>query len=392
MSRNITISYILAFAKNTWFWLGIWIFYYLRFTDYAGIGIIETVLIVTTTLAEIPTGAIADLYGKKKTLILCFLLEFVGSVLMAFAPNFPTILISVFIMCLGGALYSGTLDALVYDSLKTDGNEKYFDRVISNIGSISLITPAICSVFGGYLYGLEPRAPFVLNSLGYFVGLVSALFLTEPKIDTIKFSFINYLNQTGKGVSELFKNINIVKVTILLLCIGFVTVISSEMVDSFLSFEFKFGDKQMGILWAVVFVVSAIVSQATPIINKKLGLLNSIFLTGVVMAITLVVSPLVGIVLGGLTIIIRASSQGVFGNLASININQNTVSEYRATTISTFNMIKNVPYVLTAYFVGRISDTFSAKITSAYMGVFLGISILVIWFWINRRSILEKQS
>jgi len=67
MKNNILIAYILAFAKNTWFWLGIWIFYYLRFTNYAGIGLIETVLTVTTTLSEIPTGAVADLLGKKKT-------------------------------------------------------------------------------------------------------------------------------------------------------------------------------------------------------------------------------------------------------------------------------------------------------------------------------------
>ena len=65
MDRNISIAYILSFAKNTWFWLGIWIFYYLKFTNYAGIGVIETVLIITMTLTEIPTGAVTDLLGKK---------------------------------------------------------------------------------------------------------------------------------------------------------------------------------------------------------------------------------------------------------------------------------------------------------------------------------------
>ena len=73
MNRNITISYFLAFAKNTWFWLGIWIFYYLQFTNYAGIGIIETVLIVTATLTEIPTGAVADIFGKKNLFQMLFM-------------------------------------------------------------------------------------------------------------------------------------------------------------------------------------------------------------------------------------------------------------------------------------------------------------------------------
>lgn len=120
MKNNITIAYVLTFAKNTWFWLGIWIFYYLRFTNYAGIGLIETVLIVTTTLTEIPTGAVADLLGKKKTLVIAFLLEAAGAYMMAFAPNYNIVLWSVFVMCVGGAFYSGTLDALVFDSLKQE--------------------------------------------------------------------------------------------------------------------------------------------------------------------------------------------------------------------------------------------------------------------------------
>src|SRR3989344_1850334 len=122
--RNIRIAYLLAAMKNSWFWLGIWIFYYLRFTNYAGIGLIETILIVTLTLMEIPTGAIADLLGKKKTLILAFLFELIGGLMMAIAPNFSVLAGSVFVMCVGGALYSGTLEALVYDSLKQEGNQK----------------------------------------------------------------------------------------------------------------------------------------------------------------------------------------------------------------------------------------------------------------------------
>lgn len=47
-NRNIYLSYLLAFCKNSWFWLGIWVFYYLRFTNYAGIGLIETIMIGTT--------------------------------------------------------------------------------------------------------------------------------------------------------------------------------------------------------------------------------------------------------------------------------------------------------------------------------------------------------
>lgn len=380
MKNNITIAYILTFAKNTWFWLGIWIFYYLRFTNYAGIGLIETVLIVTTTLTEIPTGAVADLFGKTKTLIIAFLLESIGAFMMAFAPNYNIILWSVFVMCVGGAFYSGTLDALVFDSLKQEGNESKFDKVVSNMSSISLLAPAVCSIIGGFVYGFDPRLPFILNAVGYVIGLVASFFLVEPDIDTIKFSFVNYLSQTKAGLFELFSKIDVRRQTIVLLAFGFIAVISSEMVDSFLSFEFGFSDKQMGVLWSVIFIFSAIASQSTSFIKKTFGIDKSIVIVGFVTAFTYLLSPYAGLILGGLTLILRSSLQGIFGNLSSIAINHNTDSKYRSTTLSTFNMIKNVPYVLTAYFIGGISDSVSAKTVSFYLGLalifLLGISFV----------------
>ena len=179
VKRNLILPYLLAFSKNTWFWLGIWIFYYLKFTNYAGIGLIETVMITTTSLAEIPTGAVADLFGKKNTLVLSFAFEALGAILMATATNFPLLAFSVFVMCIGGALYSGTLDALVYDTLKEHGQEGTYDRKISTINTISLIAPAICGLVGGFLYVVNPRLPFLANAVGYSIGLIAALFAVQ---------------------------------------------------------------------------------------------------------------------------------------------------------------------------------------------------------------------
>jgi len=52
-------------------------------------------------------------------------------------------------------------------------------------------------------------------------------------------------------------------------------------------------------------------------------------------------------------------------------INKNTKSKYRATTISTFNMIKNIPYLLFAYLIGSLSGTISARYTALVLGLLL---------------------
>lgn len=377
LKRNIWLAYVLAFSKNTWFWLGIWVFYYLRFTNYAGIGIIETTLILTMTLAEIPTGAIADLFGKKRTLIIAFLLEAAGAFMMATTSSFQMIVFSVFVMCVGGAFYSGTIDALVFDTLKQHGKEDIYDKKISNINTISLITPAICSILGGFMYKLNPTYPFFGNAFGYLVGFVAAFFLIEPKIDTDKFMLKDFVFQTKEGLKELFKTIDIKKQTIFLLSVGFFVVISSEMLSGFLAVEFGFTEQEQGILWSVIFLISALASQLTPFIKDKFKGNSSTIFVGIIICVSFLISPYAGLIVGGISLAFRASFEGIFNNLASIIINNNTESRYRATTISTFNMIKNIPYVLTAYFVGSISDHFSAKNTALYLGIILAAIILI---------------
>lgn len=376
MKRNITISYILSFAKNSWFWLGIWVFYYLKFTDYSGIGIIETVMIATTTLFEIPTGAIADLIGRKRTLIFSFLFEAVGGFMMAFAADFNMIVFSVFVMCVGGALYSGTLEALVYDSLKAVGDEELYEKTISNINSLGLFVPAVCGVLGGFFYSVSPHAPFFLSAIGYSIGFFASLFLVEPKIDSLKFSFINFINQSKQGLKILFVNNKFISQVILILSIGSIMVIADEMLDGFLGVEFGFDPKQLGILLAVMYVISSLGSQLSKYVYRKFSTKTSFVFMGVLTVLTFIVSPISGKLLGSVSLVVRSLMFGVFVSLSSTVINGLTESKYRATTISTFNVIKNIPYVLFAYFVGVASNYFSAKMTALYLGVLLLILIL----------------
>ncbi|MDZ7587101.1 MAG: MFS transporter, partial [Patescibacteria group bacterium] len=341
MTRNIYLAYFLAAMKHTWFFLGVWVLYYLKFTDYAGIGLIETVLIVTTSIGEIPTGAVADLLGKKKTLIIAFALEAIGGFLMAFAQNFHQLIFSVFTMCLGGAMYSGTLDALVFDSLKQDKQESKYDQIIANIATISLVTIALVSIIGGWLYSINPRLPFFANAAAYVFGIIASFFLIEPVIDTIKFSARNYFIQTKKGFDQLFSKLNH-RLVFKLLLIGGKLVILDEMMEAFLLVEYGFKDQAMGIIYSLIYILSAFSSQLTPWLKRKLGLNFTLIFIGLILAISLTISPFIGLIFGGLMVILRYNLAPIFSNLTSVIINQHTESKYRATTISTFNMIKNL--------------------------------------------------
>ncbi|MBI2033353.1 MAG: MFS transporter [Candidatus Levybacteria bacterium] len=380
MQTNITIAYFLVFFRHAYLWVGIWVFYYLRFTNYAGIGLLESALIITLTLAEIPTGAIADMFGKKKTLIVAFLLQAVGIYFLAYAGGFSGLLLGIIISCVGGAFYSGTIEALVYDSLKQMGRESLYDKAVANMTSISMIAPAVASVIGGFLYLTQPNLPFIIHANLYLLGFLFCLFLIEPKIDTQKFSLQNFFSQTKYGLKHLFTNTDLKRQTMLLLVIGGFSVMAAESVNDFLGVEFGFRPEELGILWAVILLIGGLVSQAAPHFKKYTQELTAVFFIGVAIALTFLISPVVGLWIGGLSLLIRVCFQGLFRSLSMVLINEKTPSQYRATTISSFNLLQNIPYVATAFYIGSLSDLYTAKIVSGWMGaallLLLGVLLL----------------
>ena len=196
------------------------------------------------------------------------------------------------------------------------------------------------------------------------------------------FSWSNYIYQTKQGFNQLTKNESILRQTLLLLTIGVILVIADEMLNSFLGVEFEFKPEQLGIFWAILFLISGIFSQFTSKFLKIVSEKKLLFLTGIIVAVTFIVSPLAGILLGGISLTVRAASQVIFLNTGSFIINKNTESKYRATTISTYNMLRNIPYAVSAYFIGSLADTYSAKIIASYLGVVL---LLLLIFPILRR-------
>jgi len=379
MKRNIKLLKFILPLNQAWFWLGIWILYYLRFTNYTGIGLIEAVVITTGFIFEIPTGALADLIGKKKTIIISFLFSSVGNIIMTFAESSVHLVISIVFLAIGGALLSGTSDALIYDSLKQIKSENKFEGILSSINKYILIIMAIASIIGGFMYKINPRIPFAATSIAMFIAFFIAFFLKEPKIDAIKFSFINYLKQIRIGVSQLFKEKSSIHWIIKLLAISSFAVIFVDILDGTLAIHFRFNERSLGILFALIPFISAVGNHFYLKIKSKIGekkLLLFIFITFILIT---GISPIYGLFFGGISLLYRNFFYPFIDIMASNTINRFVESKYRTTTLSTFIMIKKLPYVLFAYIIGRSIDKISPSRVSLWFSILLGVLALILY-------------
>ena len=150
--------------------------------------------------------------------------------------------------------------------------------------------------------------------------------------------------------------------------------------------EFGFHEQQLGIFYAVLFLVSAGAVQFTPMIKRRFGTMRSIDIIGFIFVLTLIISPKLGLILGGITTLIRMSFSQILKTITSDALNQGIESKYRATSLSTFGMLTSLPYVLTAVFIGQMMDILTARVFAFYFGLALLIVLIVQKLAFDRRQ------
>lgn len=373
MERNVKIAYFLSYAFHSWFWMGNWIFYYLLFGGYATVAMIDSGALLASLIFEVPTGAFADLVGKKKTLILSFFILTIGNILVSMASSLWMLAGSVWLfICLAGAFYSGTMEALLYDSLKSIKREKEFDKKIGSLGAVRLFAMAISAIIGGVAFKYDPGLPFFLSGCLSFFGFIACFFLVEPKVDTEKYSIKTFFEQNTKGVKVLFGSSSMKSLSLYLVVTGGLMVFMYNLLDDLLAIEYGFSPVSISWLFAVACLVAGIATYLVPRWNIKICLRQSLVIPIVIIAVCLIFSPIVGMWMSALLLMIRVIGESVYQNYTSVAVNENTNSDVRATTLSSLSLFRSLPYALLGTFVGvAVNLAGGAKNFAMYYGVVL---------------------
>jgi len=390
MKKNIQLLKFIIPLNFTWFWNGIWLVYYLKITNFSGIALIEGIMIPLGLFLEIPTGAVSDIFGKKRTLILAFFLNAIASLSLAFVNSPLQLLFSVMFTVIASAFYSGTSDAILYDSLNSIGDTKSFTKILSRIRSTSLITIAVSSIIGGILYSINIQYPWFIRGFFLLIGVFFCVLLKEPPIDSVKFSFKNFINQNKQGFIQIFKmNSNRELIIKLLLILSFVEFLT-ELVGSAFPLELGYTPNQLGILYAVIPLVSALGAFFYPYFRNKLGSQNSLILMVASIILVTLISPWLTFLTGTLAILYRSFFSPNLDTISSDMINNEVDSKYRTTTLSTFNLIKNLPYAVSIIFIGRWLDNSYASHVSFYLSILFIILFLFLTIITKRHKLFKK--
>ena len=106
---------------------------------------------LTTVVLEVPSGALSDLWGRRRTYTLGVFADLTAVVLMLFAPTIGVVVLATALRGAGRAFVSGSLDALAIESIRRETPDYDLQLLFSRVGMAIPAGLAATSLLGGFL-------------------------------------------------------------------------------------------------------------------------------------------------------------------------------------------------------------------------------------------------
>jgi MFS family permease len=183
-AANVWKSYAYTFLMELPLTAPIWVLYLRdgRGFTLTQITLLEVPLFLLITLAEVPTGAVADRFGRKVSLLIASVMLAVAIFVYGVASSYPIILLSNLAWGLAFTFRSGADTALLYDSLKRIGRESDFAAINGRSWALRSTAMLLGLLLGAPLaaaYGYT--AAITLAAIVHASAIPFALAMREPR-------------------------------------------------------------------------------------------------------------------------------------------------------------------------------------------------------------------
>lgn len=316
------------------------------------ISLIESMVIGTIFVMEVPTGVLADRVGRKWSIICSTFLMMCAEFIFIFARGFECYLFIALLTGTGFAFASGAVEALVFDSLPADGRDDAMKRVMGRVNSWGQIAFVISPIIGGLIIGDAAQEKFIpaiaLTVLALLIGLLVSFSLREPVTDSSEKkvgSFVLFRD----GVALLVNNKRLRRLALLVI---FTAPFTATMITT-LGPPYLAGNEvspfAIGVVLSLGSLLAALTQRYAYKLEAWLGQQRAIALLILLPGLTYWVLALAaGPIATVLVVILMYGSNDMKAPLFSAYQNALIESENRATVLSLINMFVSLFLALMA--------------------------------------------
>lgn len=233
------------------------------------ISLITTSLLLFRLIFEIPTGAIADIFGRKVSVLIGLILSSVIFFLLLFFDNFYSLLIIFALLGFSGTFESGARESWVIDLIKSKKKNDFKQQYFAKLESIISLGLVISGIIGALIVKY-----FGLASIWFFAGIAcfsSFLLLLFAKENFVKrkVKIKNSLKEIIRQLKDSINHIKKKKILFSFLIATSLIVFANEFNGSIAFVPFLknlgFQDHYLGYLWSVTNLIGIF----APLISLK---------------------------------------------------------------------------------------------------------------------------
>lgn len=377
--RNLLLMNIISFARTFLIIMPIFV----PLMQSYGLTMQQTMLLQSifagvTLILELPSGYIADRFGRKQTLVLGYLLAGLGFSQVIWADTFAEL--ALFELTLGCAmsLISGSDTALAFESEKALGGPEdhaAIPRMISwmNFGEG---TAALCAFV---LVTYDVRLILWVQAIMGWIPFLACYWLTEPPNRTTLDA-----NQSAHGAWLSFRQ----SPTVILLTLVFVVCMSTTYLATWLNQSlwqsYRLPLEYFGLVWGLFSMTIAIAARYGSRLPVRLGRLGPFSMLSVLLVaayLALNSHQLGLIIFGGLLI---ALFRGFTAPKIKVAINRAIDNEYRATVNSIVASGFRVAILVLGPLMGLSVDLFGSD-TAAALLILIILPAIIGLFLLDRQ-------
>lgn len=378
---TVTRMKILYLCLGMMFWYGIeQVFLNDIMQDSSARAAVTIVFTIGMLLLDIPGGIIADKYGRRNALVIGCLVLPLSLVVLALSTT-------LFVYCVGTLLYAaywslcnGTVQALVYDHLSSTDEHHLYAKHQGSVSGFGYIGAAVANLSSGFIaHSLGLRAPYLLSLVPAAIALYIAITTQEGLRNKTTEHAPTSLTKYYTSLLRTIQRSPIAGIYALQWIVGLLAFLSIGEFGQVFILAHGVSTIELGILWAIVAIVSAIAlhyaHRVQPYLNQTIAVYILILLA------LYFGSTAIGIVL----FMLFYAWTDVVNNVTETELQHVTPSSVRATVISSVTFIGNIiaiPVILLFNVLQKSGTIFSA---TSYTAMILA-GILLVTHIVKRRN------
>jgi MFS family permease len=337
---------------------------------------------LTVALFEVPSGYLADLFGRKACIVFSTIFSFVGFLFFCFFSGFYYFLIAQILVGFAGSLISGSDSALIYDTLLQTNNKDDYAKIEGRNYAIGNFSEATAGIFGGFLAVSSIYLPVYVQTAFIFLSIPIAFTLVEPEIKNITSSKNSLQSIFILVKSTLFESSKLRWLIVYSSAMGVATLSMAWFSQPFF-IAIDLPLVLFGIFWALLNFSSGISSYNSHYFSNKFNYKSLIYFS-VIMSLSFFLLGFSIISYGLFFIFIIYFLRGIVTPILRNEINKITSSNIRATVLSVRSFIIRVSFAILAPVLGFIAEHNSLSITFYFLAVVVGFSTLLSAFKLNK--------